>query len=231
MPEDKRSEQMCPVLEVEFTIWNSAYPFVGVSKAEACMFELAEMVPRHDGRYAEFFNITGVNPNRIVDIAADNATVDVSLLTEYEHGGLFEFLVSGNCPAITLAELGALPREVQSVDGEGHIVAEVPPQYDSSVVIDAFLEENPDAELTAKREKDSITPLFSHSIFQQVLHTHLTDRQREVLQAAFDAGYYNWPRECTGKDIAEELNISSATFSEHIHAAERKLLTILFDGA
>ena len=228
--EDGRPGQAESVVEVEFTLHDSKYPFVGASESEACRVELADMVPRPDGRYAEFFNVVGVAPDRIAGLGADYDTVEVSVLRESERGGLLEFLVSGDCPAFSLAERGALPREVVGVDGAGRIVAEIPPQHDSAAVVGTFLKENPDAELAAKREVDGVTPMFTRSAAPQLLETHLTDRQREVLQAAFEAGYYEWPRESTGKEVAEALGITSATFSEHIHAAERNLLTALLDG-
>ncbi|WP_336036049.1 helix-turn-helix domain-containing protein [Halobacterium yunchengense] len=219
------------VWEVEFHLHDSGYPFVAASAETDSRFELAEMVPRADGEYAEFFDVTGVSPERVAALVADRDTVDATLVTEYEDGGLFEFVVSGRCPAVELGELGALPREVEGVDGRGRIVAEIPPGRDPSVVVESFLAENPDAELAAKREKDGVNPLFADSSFRQVLRTHLTERQREVLRAAFEAGYYDWPRESTGSEVASELGITSATFSEHVHAAERKLLSVLFGGA
>jgi len=221
--------QTGPVVAVEFRIRDTAYPFVGVSKSEACQIELAKMLPRPEG-YAEVFNVTGTDAARVAALDAEYETLDVSVLTEYDRGGLFEFLVSGDCPAYDLAELGALPQTVRGVDGTGHIVAEIPAQYDSSTVVETFLAAHPSADLATKRERESVTPLFTRSAFRQVLHTCLTDRQREVIETAYEAGYYEWPRECTGEDIAAELDITSATFSEHVHAAERKLLTVLFDG-
>lgn len=223
-------EQHAPIIEAEFCLEGSEYPFVGVSETESCTFELAKIMPRCDGEYSEFFNVTGVDPERITEIAAAHESVDVQLLNEYDDGGLFEFLVEGDCPAVALAELGAHPREVHSTDGDGRIIAEIPSQCESPVVIGEFLDEVPEAELVRKCEKEEVTPLFTQSAFKEVLHAHLTDRQFEVLEAAFEAGYYDWPRECTGEDIATEFGISSATFSEHIHTAERKLLTVLFDG-
>lgn len=223
------SDGTASVVEVEFRLEDERYPFTGVTDAENCTFELAEMIPRSDGRYAEFFNVTGSDAARIAAIASEHDHADVTLLSEYEHGGLFEFLVSGDCPAHSLAELGALPRDVEGVDGEGRIVAEIPEQYDPSSVIAEFLEQYPDAELMTKRELDAASPLLTETAVQEVLYTHLTDRQREILEAAFEAGYYDWPRECTGTDVAAELGITSATFSEHIHAAERNLLSAIFD--
>ncbi|WP_239642048.1 helix-turn-helix domain-containing protein, partial [Natrinema versiforme] len=47
----------------------------------------------------------------------------------------------------------------------------------------------------------------------------------EVLKAAFEAGYYDWPRGCSGEEVAAELGIASPTFSQHIlsliHISER----------
>lgn len=222
-------EAPAAVVEVEFVLRDDSYPFTFATADGACRFELAEMVPRPEGRFAEFFDVTGADPDRIESLAAAHDGVDATLLAEHEDGGLFEFLVAGNCPAFRLAELGGLPREVVGTGGEGRIVAEIPAQYDPAAVVGTFLEDHPRAELAAKREAASATPPFSDAAFRQVVHTHLTDRQREVLRTAFEAGYYDWPRGCTGEDVAEELGITSATFSEHVHAAERNLLGALFE--
>lgn len=218
-----------PVVEAEFTIQNTAYPFTGASKEEDCVFELAKLIPRSNEECAEFFNVVGTEPEQIQALTNSYESVDATLLREYEHGGLFEFLVSEECPAVRLANLGALPHTVQGIEGEGRIVAEISPKYDAATVIETFLDEHPDAELVSKQEKSAATPLLTESAFQELLQQHLTDRQYEVLHTAFEAGYYDWPRDCTGKEIAEELGISSATFSEHIHAAERNLLGLFFD--
>lgn len=52
----------------------------------------------------------------------------------------------------------------------------------------------------------------------------LTGRQREVIQAALDAGYFEWPREVTSDDLADELDITRATCLEHLRKAEAKLI-------
>lgn len=231
MSDATHPETSTPVVEAEFVLRDPTYPFTGASAEAACRFDLAEMVPRTEGRYAEFFHVTGADPERIAGFAAAHGSVDVTLLEEYDDGGLFEFLVAADCPARRLAELGALPRRVSGVDGEGRIVAEIPAGHDPASVVGPFLEEHPDAELAAKREKDSITPPFGEPSYRRVLDEALTDRQLEVLVAAFEAGYYDWPRGCTGEDVAETLDITSATFSEHVHAAERNLLATLLEAS
>jgi hypothetical protein len=52
----------------------------------------------------------------------------------------------------------------------------------------------------------------------------LTEKQREVLVAAYKLGYYDLPRRINSEKLAEKLNIGSATLGEHLRKAERRLL-------
>lgn len=58
----------------------------------------------------------------------------------------------------------------------------------------------------------------------------LTDRQEEVLQVAKEMGYFEHPRGATAGDVAAELDITTTTFTEHLAAAQRKVLTGLLEG-
>lgn len=52
----------------------------------------------------------------------------------------------------------------------------------------------------------------------------LSERQREAFELARDRGYYEWPRNVSGTELAAEWNVSKATFLEHLRKAEAKLL-------
>jgi predicted DNA binding protein len=52
----------------------------------------------------------------------------------------------------------------------------------------------------------------------------LTAAQREVFEHARDAGYYEWPRGTSTRDLAGDLDISKTTLLEHLRKAESKLL-------
>ncbi|UPV99137.1 helix-turn-helix domain-containing protein [Halorussus gelatinilyticus] len=218
-------------MELEFEMSDSELLFVAASDAEQCLIELEEMIPRGEGQYAEFFSVADTDPADLLDLADDHGAVEPHLIEASEDDGLVEFSVSADCPAVSLAESGALPRVVRAETGDGRIVAELPPRHAPAEVVESFLDEYPSAEFVAKREKESVTTPFGSEGFEQLLREHLTDRQREVLRAAYEAGYYDWPRDCTGEEVARELDITSATFSQHIHAAERKLLAALFEGS
>jgi len=100
---------------------------------------------------------------------------------------------------VTLAELRALPREVRGDGGTGRIVAEVPRRYDAVSITDAFLERVPEAAFVAKRETAELTTPLGRTGFREELRSRLTERQREVLETAFEAGYYDWPRDARAK--------------------------------
>lgn len=56
------------------------------------------------------------------------------------------------------------------------------------------------------------------------LYAQLTDRQREILAAAVEVGYYEAPRQANQQDIADHLGISPATVGEHLRKIESTVL-------
>ena len=58
----------------------------------------------------------------------------------------------------------------------------------------------------------------------RVLYNDLTSRQREVLTAAIDLGYYRPRREAGIEDIAARVGIASTTAWEHLARAEAKIM-------
>lgn len=57
----------------------------------------------------------------------------------------------------------------------------------------------------------------------------LTDRQLEVLETAHRMGYFEHPRGANAGDVADALDISRSTFTEHLAAAQSKILAALLD--
>lgn len=52
----------------------------------------------------------------------------------------------------------------------------------------------------------------------------LTDRQREVIEAAAEAGYYDTPRQCSLTELADRLDIAKSTCSNTLHRAEEAII-------
>ncbi|WP_440770551.1 helix-turn-helix domain-containing protein [Natronorubrum sp. DTA28] len=60
--------------------------------------------------------------------------------------------------------------------------------------------------------------------------TDLTERQREVLSVAIEAGYYQEPRAVTYQDIAERLGCSAGTVGQHLRRIESQLMSTVITG-
>ncbi len=117
-------------------------------------------------------------------------------------------------------------------------------QYESELAMETPIEVEDDGALVltlvgpgeAFREA---TPTNSDAYDVEVLETgehhpelgdlflSLTERQREVLEAATDLGYYDNPRQATHDDIAAEVDASPSTVGEHLRKVESRVFTHL----
>lgn len=215
------------VVELEFRLSHERYPFVRISDAEECAFELVRFLPRGEGTFVEYFAVSGADPAAVAERAAAADEVDQRLVAHEDSHALFEWEVTDGCPVVDLAREAAIPVSVESEDGVGHVEAEVVSPPDPSTVVESFTDDHPDAVLVEKTRKDAGVPLFTRRELAQTVEERLTERQREVLGTAYEGGYYDRPREATGEELAERLDISVATFSQHLRVAERTLLDIL----
>ena len=57
----------------------------------------------------------------------------------------------------------------------------------------------------------------------------LTDRQLEVLETAYEMGYFERPKRANATEVADRLDIAQSTVTEHLMAAQRKLLEDVLD--
>lgn len=240
IPEEKRdlelhtmsaqdSTEAASVVEVEFRTTDSSYPLTELSERADCQIVLQQFMPGKESGYYSYYQITGESPERIAEILGEYDGLDVSLVNASDDSGLFEVRIddANRYFAPLLTEAGALLSEMWTVDGESHLLVQVPESTSTSAVIELVVQSHPTVEVVAKRQKSYPVPLFTQELFQEAVQNELTDRQREVLFAAYRGGYFEYPRRASGEDIAADLGISPPTFSEHLRAAERKILRIL----
>lgn len=101
------------------------------------------------------------------------------------------------------------------VTDDGATMSFVGPQDAIRGIVEAFSESGVSPTLEALGEYDGTDgPLEA-----------LTQRQREVLETAYDLGYYEVPRAASATDIAAALDLDPSTVTEHLQRAERNLLT------
>ena len=59
--------------------------------------------------------------------------------------------------------------------------------------------------------------------------SQLTEKQREILIAAYKWGYYDIPRKITSEELANKLNLVDSTVVEHLRKAEQRLITQILE--
>jgi len=58
----------------------------------------------------------------------------------------------------------------------------------------------------------------------------LTDKQREVMVAAFRNGYYEYPKKISSRRLCRKVNISKPTLLQHMRKAECRILREIMTG-
>jgi predicted DNA binding protein len=77
--------------------------------------------------------------------------------------------------------------------------------------------------------KDFKIKLGPTSHFKPEFSQLLPSRQQVVLDKAIEMGYYERPRGCTQRDIADVMEIKQATVSEHLQSAESNIIHLYKD--
>jgi len=216
-------------VELELRVRDRDCFFVAASADAACAVELEEVVQRSDGALLEFFTVRGAGPERVLEMARRSPAIEeVRIVRTDGDESLVQFVVTGTCVTVTLADAGAVTRSVTATDGEGRVLADVPPHVDVRSVVERFRDRHDDTELVARRQRDRCVAVTSRETERELL-AGLTPRQRETLQTAYLSGYFNWPRDSSADACATALGVSQPTFSQHLRAGQERLLAALFD--
>jgi predicted DNA binding protein len=137
-------------------------------------------------------------------------------------------LQAGEPTTVGVAKTGGSVCSVVAREGVVTLVVQLPQQDDIHSFLDRFRSVYPDTKLVTKRDVE--LPVETMTEYRQTVASQLTERQQTVLESAFVAGYYDWPRNSTGEEIAAALGIAPSTFQQHLREAERKILSALLDG-
>ena len=140
----------------------------------------------------------------------------------------FEIELSDPPLLSSMASIGASVRRVVIDDGDLQVTVRAPCGTDARRVIDTVQDAFPEAEPFARRQ---VTRSSGSASAARAVSDELTDRQQAALEAAYYAGFFEWPREHSGESVADSLGVSPPTFHQHIRAAENKVLGALLDGA
>ena len=219
------------VTEIELRIQDADCLFIELSEEHQCQVQLEHIVHRTDDNLVEYFTVSGTTADDVRSAAGSSeSVVDARLIREHDRGLLFQFVVTKKCMIATLADVDAVVRDLYAVNGEGHVIADVPCHVETERTLNEFMDRHPESELISCHESVRMSPGFSSDEFRSDVLDQLTDRQFQVLEVAYLSGYFEWPQESSATDCANALDIAQSTFSQHLSRGEQKVLASVFDG-
>lgn len=216
------------LVELEFSLAGDTTCFLTrLASATGCAASFEGAVPLGDDEARVFFTV------RDADVADVHAVLERSVSVETTRhvgaggeGHLFEAVVTGSPVPLALLDHDARLLALSADSEDARLVVGVPSSADVRRFIEWLLDRYEAAEFRARRERE--TPLRTRQGFRFALAESLTDRQLEVLKTAYLSGYFASPRRRTGSELGETLGISQPTVTEHLRAAQGKLLDLLF---
>jgi len=134
-----------------------------------------------------------------------------------------------SCPTLAekLVRHGGRPRSITATPAGLEVIADLPVETDVREYVEMLTDQFGPTELESRRTVER--ELCTRQGHVTSLLSSLTDRQLEVLRTAYFGGFFQWPRESTGEEIADLLGVSQPTVNRHLRLGQRALLAQLFD--
>lgn len=226
--ENKKLMLSDTVVELEFDVTDRSDIFVSLSAETGSRIELKSFVPAADGELTIYIEVTGTTTEAFLDAAAEQPAIEkVRGIGESNGKRLYECRVSDSTIVLSLIDAGTNVESMRIDEGQGHITTTIAPEADVRTVAETIQLTFDDIDLVAKREIER--DFQSTESFRQSLENRLTDRQYSVLEAAYAAGYFAWPRESTAKEISDSLDLAPPTLHEHLRGAKIELIEAFFE--
>ena len=198
-----------------------------LSSANDCTVTFEGATVESDEAFRYYLTVEGADPDDVVAFAEQHSRVASARIVSVgpEGATLLEVALDGESAFALVARHGGVVRSASGIDGECELVVELPLSADARTVVDVLEGHFGDVEIRSQHDRTRDEgPLLSRRMFG----ADLTERQRTALETAYYAGFFEWPRESTGEEVAETLGVSAPTFHKHLRVAERKLLATLF---
>lgn len=205
---------------------------VRVDSAEAC--PIAQVSGRADANsLAITKSVNPDSPSRVteefmLEASASDTDESIDEVFSYGENRVYRFSrdLGQGCPCERVEQFDCPVLDVHTRGNDLHLVFHAPDMDVLHEVIAALQSDFQGIDVTrllrSSDEDEDESLVF-------VDRSELTTRQEEVLRTAHRMGYFEHPKDANAGEVAAELGITTSTFTEHLAAAQRKLLASILE--
>ncbi|UHQ95300.1 bacterio-opsin activator domain-containing protein [Haloterrigena alkaliphila] len=216
------------VVELEFRIDGGDTFSFDLSERYDCTVSLEWAGTTSNGRTVQYVTVDGLDRKTVLEEADAHPSVEECRgIHGSEDGCTIEIRLSES-GVRTLANHGATIRDVTVADGVGTCLIEVSQNANVREIAEALTVVYENTELVARREVDR--PVRTAAERRDRIIDELTDRQLTTLRLAYYSGFFDWPRESTGEEIADAMDVSPPTMHQHLRKGLKAILAEFFEA-
>ncbi|RLM56414.1 PAS domain-containing protein [Halobellus sp. Atlit-31R] len=226
--ESQRTLQTQEIVELRLALGD--HPVAGFATALDCHLTYAGRVG--DGeRPTMLFEVAEpaeeLDADAIYGAAAERDDVDVeAVLAASTDQPVIELAILDQTFQRLLTDYSGDFRAAAVEPGIARVTVEIGRETLARSLTTAVMEQFEDVQVIGYRRREARTETCRGIVAD--LEAELTNRQHDALLRAYTAGYFEWPHETSGDEIAESMGICRSTFHQHLRAAQRKLAATLF---
>ncbi|MFB6151039.1 MAG: bacterio-opsin activator domain-containing protein [Haloarculaceae archaeon] len=215
------------VIELEFSVQDADVFFGRLSAQLGADLDLAGSVYESDGSLRLYATATGTDAEAVREVLdRDDDVTDLTIITDHDGEVLFEATVAGTLVE-WLADHGAATQAAAASEGIVRFTIELPYETEAREVFELVEDRYDRTELVGYHEHER--PVRTRQEFREAVFERFTDRQETAVRTAYLGGFFEWPRDVDGDELAGSMDIARPTFHQHLRAAQRKVFEELFD--
>ena len=213
-------------VEVDFALDDPRCFFLHAAMESGCTIELNGLIPQDEDGTLAFITVLGGELDALRAYLERSSLIQNHRVLTDNGDPFVQLRFTGPFIGTQLAEYGLTLKSASAGTGACQLTVGVPPTMELNKAVDIVQTFFDEARPIGKREQ-GLSVTDEGRISDRYLGK-LTNRQREAITLAYRLGYFNTPKDATGEDIADEMEISHSAFHSHIRNAERQLFDVLF---
>ncbi|WP_254279478.1 bacterio-opsin activator domain-containing protein [Haloarcula marina] len=214
------------VVELEFTVDDRDLLVSRLSASTGARVTSEGAVTQDDGSLRLYLTSEGADSDEVLaELETDDAVIEGTRVAEHEGSALFDITL-GESLLGTLVDHGVVPKAITGENGVARYSIELPYETEAREVFSLVEDNYAGTDLVGYHEHER--PVQTQQEFRAALSERFTDRQETALRTAFLGGFFEWPREVDGDELATAMDISRPTYHQHLRAAQQKVFEELF---